>query len=73
MTATGGVDKDDVEFLGRGIGDGVFGDVGGVLAVAFLVQFDFPKGLAVRKFFEVARVHSELLDGAGAEGVAGCY
>jgi len=73
VSTTGGVDEDDVEFLGRGIGDGVFGDVGGVLAVAFLVQLYLPEGFAIREFFEVARMHSELLDGAGAEGVAGRY
>ena len=37
VAAAGGVDEDDVEVIGRCVGDGVFSDVGCVFAVAFFV------------------------------------
>lgn len=72
VAAAGGVDEDDVEGVGGGMGDGGFGDGGGVFAVALFVEFDLGgAGLAGGQLLEVAGVHAELLDGAGAEGVAG--
>lgn len=70
VPSPGGVDEDDVEVLRSGVGDGVFGDVGCVLAVALLVELDLA-AFAGGEFLEVAGVHAELFDGAGAEGVAG--
>lgn len=70
VATTGGVDEDDVVALLGGVGDCVLGDGGGVLAVALLVEFDLAS-FAGGEFFEVADVDGELLDGAGAEGVAG--
>ena len=70
VASTGGVDENDVEGARGGVGDGVFGDVSGVFAVALFVKFDVA-AFARGEFFEVAGVHAKLLDGAGAEGVAG--
>lgn len=41
-----GVDEDDVEFLRSRVCNGVLGDVGRVLAVAFFVQLDFAAAFA---------------------------
>lgn len=71
VTTTGGVDEDDVEVVGRSIGDGVFGYVRCVFAVPFFVKLHFAQALPLTQFFEIAGVHTELFDGAGAEGVAG--
>ena len=65
------VDQNDVEPLRGGEADGVFGDVGRVFAVAFFVELDFAQAFAFGEFFQIARVHAELLDCAGAERVAG--
>lgn len=71
MATTGGIDEDDVEFLRGRVGHGVFGNVRGVLAVAFFVQLDFPEPFALGEFLKISRVDAELFDGAGAECVAG--
>ena len=71
MAAACGVDEDDVEVLCGGILDGVFGDVCGVFAVAFFIEFDLPEPFSFGEFFQIARVDAELLDGARAESVAG--
>lgn len=71
MAAARGIDEHDVDgFRGR-VGDGVFGNVGCVFAVAALVELDAAAGFAVGEFAEVARVDAQLLDGARPEGVAG--
>jgi len=70
VAAAGGVDEHDVEAARSGVRDGVAGDVGRVLAVALFVQLD-AAALARRELLQVAGVHAQLLDGAGAEGVAG--
>lgn len=71
MPPAGRVDEDDVELLRRGVADGVFGDVRGVFAVAFLVELNFPEPLSFRELFQVASVHAELLDRARPESIAG--
>lgn len=71
VAAAGGVDEHDVKVLRGGIRDGIFGDVGGVFAVAFLEELDTASAFARGEFLEVAGVHTQLFHGAGAEGVAG--
>ncbi len=71
VPAASRVNEDDVVTLLRGVGDGVLGHRSSVLAVALLVQLNLA-ALARRQFLEVADVHGELFNGAGAEGVAGC-
>ncbi len=51
MAPAGGVDEDDVEVIGRCVGDGVFSDVSCVFAVAFFIEFDFSERFAVGEFF----------------------
>ena len=70
MATTRGVDEDDIVALLGSVGDCVLGDGGGIFAVALLVEFDLTT-LAGGEFFEVADVDGKLLDGAGAEGIAG--
>ena len=65
------VNQNDVELLRGGVADGVFGEVGGVFAVAFFVELNFAQAFAFGEFFQIARVHAELLDRAGAESIAG--
>ena len=71
MAPTGGVDENDIEVVGGGVSDGVFGDVGGILAVSFFVQFYFTKVFTFAELFEIAGVNAELFDGTRSEGVAG--
>lgn len=70
VASTSRVNEDNVVALLRGVGDRILGHRGGVLAVALLVELDLA-ALARRQLLEVAHVDGELLDGAGAEGVAG--
>lgn len=70
VSASGGVNEDDVEAVLRGVSHGVASDGGGVLAVALLVELN-AAALTDGELLEVADVHGELLNGAGAEGVAG--
>lgn len=72
MAPARGVDENDVEFVRRRVRHGVLGDVGCVFAVTLFVQLDRAAAFALREFLQVARVHAELLHGAGAECVAGC-
>ena len=65
------VDKHDVELLRGRVRDGIFGNIGGVLAVALLEKLDLATALALRELLEVAGVNPQLLHSAGAEGVAG--
>ena len=71
MPAPGGVDEHHIVPLLRGKGHGVLGHRRSILAIALLVQLDLA-ALAGGQLFEVAHVHGQLLDGAGAEGVARC-
>ena len=70
MAPACGIDEDNVEFLRGCVGHGVFGDVGGVLAVAFFVQLDFPEPFAFGEFLKIARVDAKLFNCAGAECIA---
>ena len=69
MSPPGGVNEHHVKPLLRGKRHGILSHRGGVLAIALLVQLDLAT-LARRQLRQVAHVHSQLLDGAGAEGVA---
>ena len=71
MAAAGGVDEHDGEIVERGVGHGVFGDGGGVFAVAFFEEFDASSAFPGGELFEVTSVDAELFDGARAEGVTG--
>ena len=71
MSSAGGVDEDDIESFGGGVGDSVARDISGVFAVAALVEFDGAETFAGGEGGEVGGVHAELFDGAGAECVAG--
>jgi hypothetical protein len=70
VTPACSVDENDIVPLGSAVRDGILGYRRGVLAVALLVDVD-GAALARRELLEVAHVHGELLDGAGAEGVGG--
>lgn len=72
MPSAGSVDENDVELILFGVGDGVFCDMRGVLAVALFIEFDVAQLFSFGKFFKVAGMDAELFDGAGSEGVAGC-
>ena len=71
VAAAGGIDEHDVEAVRGRVRDGVLSDVGGILTVALLEELDLAAALALRELLKVAGVHAQLLDGAGAEGVAG--
>lgn len=70
MPSAGGIDEDDVEALCGSMGNGILGDRSGVLAVALLVQLH-ATAFTGRELLQVTDVDSELLDGAGTEGVSG--
>lgn len=46
MAAASGVDEDDGEMVGRGVGDGVAGDGGSIFAVAFFEELDAASALS---------------------------
>lgn len=76
VAAAGRVNQDNVEAHvvgggGAGIGDGVAGQRGGVLAVALFEELDVADVFALAQLGQVAHVDAQLLDGTGAEGVGG--
>ena len=64
------VDEDYIKCVRRGVADGILGDMGGVFAITFLVELDFPKPFTFREFFQIPGVDAKLLNRPGPEGVA---
>ena len=68
VSPTGGVDQNHIVSLLSGEGNSILSYVCSILAVAFLVQFNFT-ALARCQFREIANMHSKLLYSTRAEGI----
>jgi hypothetical protein len=68
MTAASGINQDNVISLLRCYSDGIFRNIGCILSIPLFVEFNLST-FSGRKVFQVANVHSQLLNGARSKGV----